>query len=178
MSVFELCAIFGRIKHGTVTAHIDEVNYEITTLRIDKVTDGRHAEVEFTTDWRVDANRRDLTINSMFLTFEGEVIDYFNGQEDLKSRNIRFVGHPEERIQEDYLRILRYFRFYSRISEKADNHCKEHLLAIKQNAAGLSGISGERIWSEMVKILSQPFDKFFVRYMYELGKAPYSSYRF
>jgi len=159
--------------HGTVTAHIDEVNYEITTLRIDKVTDGRHAEVQFTTDWRIDANRRDLTINSMFLTFDGEVIDYFNGQEDLKARKIRFVGHPEERIQEDFLRILRYFRFYSRISDKEDAHCKEHLLAIKENAAGLAGISGERIWSEIVKILNQPFDRFFVRYMYELDMAKY-----
>ena len=103
------------IAHGTVTAHINEENYEITTLRIDKVTDGRHAEVEFTTDWRIDANRRDLTVNSMFLTFEGDIIDFFNGQDDLFNRQVRFVGNPIERIQEDYLRILRYFRFYSRI---------------------------------------------------------------
>ena len=107
----------------------------------------------------------------MFLTFDGEVIDYFNGQEDLKARKIQFVGHPEERIQEDFLRILRYFRFYSRISDKEDAHCKEHLLAIKENAAGLAGISGERIWSEIVKILNQPFDRFFVRYMYELERV-------
>ena len=85
------------------------------TLRIDKVTDGRHAEVEFTTDWRIDANRRDLTVNSMFLTFEGDIIDFFNGQDDLFNRQVRFVGNPIERIQEDYLRIMRYFRFYSRI---------------------------------------------------------------
>ena len=91
------------------------------TLRIDKVTDGRHAEVEFTTDWRIDANRRDLTVNSMFLTFEGDIIDFFNGQDDLFNRQVRFVGNPIERIQEDYLRIMRYFRFYSRIRSDLRN---------------------------------------------------------
>lgn len=98
-------------KHGTVTARInDEENFEVTTLRIDITTDGRHAEVEFTTNWLLDANRRDLTINSMFLGFDGRVYDYFYGYEDLKNRRVLFVGDAGNRIQEDYLRILRYFR--------------------------------------------------------------------
>nr|KAF6335946.1 tRNA nucleotidyl transferase 1 [Pipistrellus kuhlii] len=97
-------------KHGTVTARLHNENFEITTLRIDVVTDGRHAEVEFTTDWQRDAERRDLTVNSMFLGFDGTLYDYFNGYEDLKNKKVRFVGHAKKRIQEDYLRILRYFR--------------------------------------------------------------------
>lgn len=96
-------------KHGTITARInDKENFEITTLRIDLITDGRRAEVQFTTDWKLDANRRDLTINSMFLDLEGNVYDYFYGYDDLKRRRIVFVGDPTIRIQEDYLRILRY----------------------------------------------------------------------
>lgn len=96
-------------KHGTITARInDKENFEITTLRIDLVTDGRHAEVQFTTNWKLDANRRDLTINSMFLDLEGNVYDYFYGYDDLQKRRIVFVGNPISRIQEDYLRILRY----------------------------------------------------------------------
>lgn len=98
-------------KHGTITPRInDKENFEVTTLRIDVVTDGRHAEVQFTTDWLLDALRRDLTINSMFLGLDGSVYDYFFGYEDLQNRRIRFVGDAVTRIQEDYLRILRYFR--------------------------------------------------------------------
>lgn len=98
-------------KHGTITARInDEENFEITTLRIDVSTDGRYAEVEFTTNWLLDANRRDLTINSMFLAFDGKVYDWFYGYDDLQSKKIVFVGNAAKRIQEDYLRILRYFR--------------------------------------------------------------------
>lgn len=97
--------------HGTVTARInDEENFEVTTLRIDLTTDGRHANVEFTDSWILDANRRDLTINSMFLGFDGKVYDYFYGYEDLQQRRVVFVGEAANRIQEDYLRILRYFR--------------------------------------------------------------------
>ncbi|XP_043496139.1 CCA tRNA nucleotidyltransferase 1, mitochondrial isoform X3 [Polistes fuscatus] len=122
-------------KHGTITARInDKENFEITTLRIDVVTDGRRAEVEYTTNWKLDANRRDLTINSMFLDLTGNVYDYFYGYDDLKKRRIVFVGDPTTRIQEDYLRILRFFRFY-----------------------GLEFISGERIWSEWKRILDGRF---------------------
>ncbi|KAH6923311.1 hypothetical protein HPB50_027124 [Hyalomma asiaticum] len=97
-------------KHGTITARInDKTNFEVTTLRVDVVTDGRHAEVEFTTDWQMDANRRDLTVNALFLGLDGTVYDYFRGIEDLEKRRVAFVGDPAQRIQEDYLRILRYF---------------------------------------------------------------------
>ncbi|XP_025230901.1 CCA tRNA nucleotidyltransferase 1, mitochondrial isoform X2 [Theropithecus gelada] len=140
-------------KHGTITARLHEENFEITTLRIDVTTDGRHAEVEFTTDWQKDAERRDLTINSMFLGFDGTLFDYFDGYEDLKNKKVRFVGHAKQRIQEDYLRILRYFRFYGRIVDKPGDHDAETLEAIAENAKGLAGISGERIWVELKKIL-------------------------
>ena len=161
-------------KHGTITARIhDKENYEVTTLRIDKVTDGRRAEVEFTVDWEVDANRRDLTINSMFLGLDGTLYDYFNGNEDLKNRNVRFVGDPVQRIQEDYLRILRYFRFYGRISEHADNHEAVTVTAIRDNVAGMERISGERIWMEWKKILKGNFSRELTLKMVEVGLAPY-----
>lgn len=98
-------------KHGTVTARInDKENFEVTTLRIDNITDGRHAVVEFTKDWKLDANRRDLTINSMFLGLDGKLYDYFYGYDDLQKRKVVFVGDAGTRICEDYLRILRYIR--------------------------------------------------------------------
>ena len=125
-------------KHGTITVRLnDKENYEITTLRIDVLTDGRHAEVKFTEDWRLDANRRDLTVNSIFLTCDGQIIDFFEGYNDIKLRRVRFVGEPCIRIQEDYLRILRYFRFYGRICLDENSHESESLRAIKENSAGL-----------------------------------------
>ena len=117
------------------------------------MTDGRRAEVEFTTDWQLDANRRDLTINSMFMDLEGNLYDFFNGEEDLRNQRIRFVGKAEQRIQEDYLRILRYFRFYGRICKHPDSHDGETLAAIMENVKGMEIISGERIWMEWKKIL-------------------------
>jgi tRNA nucleotidyltransferase (CCA-adding enzyme) len=145
-------------KHGTITPRInDKENFEVTTLRIDVVTDGRHAEVEFTKDWLLDANRRDLTINAMFLGLDGNVYDYFYGFEDLQKRIVRFVGDADERIKEDYLRILRYFRFYGKIATDPDVHDPEILQTITLNANGLSRISGERIWVELKKILQGNF---------------------
>ncbi|KAL4237558.1 CCA tRNA nucleotidyltransferase 1 [Mactra antiquata] len=141
-------------SHGTITARInDKENFEVTTLRIDVVTDGRRAEVEFTKDWQLDANRRDLTINAMFLGFDGTVYDYFNGIEDIKNRRVKFVGDPIQRIQEDYLRILRYFRFYGRIAQGPNEHDEETLKAIKDNSSGLERVSGERIWTELKRIV-------------------------
>lgn len=141
-------------KHGTITPRINNAeNFECTTLRIDVLTDGRHAEVEFTKDWLLDANRRDLTINAMFLGFDGSVYDYFYGYEDLKARKVTFVGNADTRIKEDFLRILRYFRFYGRIATSADKHQPETLKTITENAEGLQRISGERIWVELRKIL-------------------------
>ncbi|CRK98758.1 CLUMA_CG012009, isoform B [Clunio marinus] len=145
-------------KHGTITARIhDKENFECTTLRIDVLTDGRHAEVEFTQDWLLDSNRRDLTINAMFLGFDGSVYDYFFGYEDLMERRGKFVGNADTRIKEDFLRILRYFRFYGRIAKSPDQHDPETLKIISNNAEGLQRVSGERIWVELKKILQGNF---------------------
>ncbi|XP_047114688.1 CCA tRNA nucleotidyltransferase 1, mitochondrial [Schistocerca piceifrons] len=161
-------------KHGTVTPRInDKENFEVTTLRIDVRTDGRHADVEFTTDWKLDANRRDLTINSMFLGLDGTVYDYFDGYNDLLKRRVVFVGNPNIRIQEDYLRILRYFRFYGRIAEHPDKHEEKTLEAIRINAEGLARISGERIWSELHKILEGNYGGDLMLKILSLGIGPY-----
>ncbi|MCK9529459.1 MAG: CCA tRNA nucleotidyltransferase [Gammaproteobacteria bacterium] len=138
--------------HGTITAVINSEPYEITTLRQDLETDGRHAVVGFTDDWKVDAERRDFTFNAMSMDFDGVIYDYFGGIADLKAGLVRFVGDAEKRIQEDYLRILRYFRFLGRMPKpEAD---VETLAIISANRQGLANISGERIWSEMKKIFS------------------------
>ncbi|XP_065216795.1 CCA tRNA nucleotidyltransferase 1, mitochondrial-like [Planococcus citri] len=161
-------------KHGTITPRInDKENFEVTTLRNDVKTDGRHAEVEFTTDWQVDAARRDLTINSMFLGLDGTVYDYFGGYEDLKNKRVLFVGTASKRIQEDYLRILRYFRFFGRIVENANSHDEKTLEAIRENGPGLQKISGERIWSELNRIIVGNFCEEIVKKMFELGLSPY-----
>ncbi|XP_017874753.1 PREDICTED: CCA tRNA nucleotidyltransferase 1, mitochondrial [Drosophila arizonae] len=157
-------------KHGTITPRIhNKENFEVTTLRIDVRTDGRHADVVFTTDWQLDANRRDLTINSMFLGFDGTVYDYFYGYEDLQQRRVVFVGDADVRIKEDYLRILRYFRFYGRIAERPDCHDKATLAAIKANAEGLARISGERIWAELQKIVVGNFNRELILEMNNCG---------
>ena len=139
------------MEHGTLTAIIDGEGYEITTLRADVSTDGRHADVEFIRNWKEDAQRRDLTYNAMSLDFDGNLYDYFNGMDDLQDKVSKFVGDPIERIKEDYLRILRYFRFQSKLESPSwDN---ETLNAIKDNAKGLTQVSVERIWQEMGKLL-------------------------
>lgn len=140
------------LQHGTITFVINGEPYEITTLRIDKETDGRHAEVEFTTDWAQDAERRDLTFNAISMALDGEVFDYFGGIDDLKNGKAKFVGSADKRISEDYLRILRYFRFQGRVSSPSWD--MDTLKSIKDNVNGLSKISGERIWMEFSKILS------------------------
>ncbi|CAJ1051281.1 CCA tRNA nucleotidyltransferase 1%2C mitochondrial isoform X2 [Xyrichtys novacula] len=160
-------------KHGTITARLHDENFEVTTLRVDVQTDGRHAEVEFTTDWQKDAERRDLTINSMFLGLDGTLYDYFQGYEDLKNRKVRFVGSAEKRIQEDYLRILRYFRFYGRVALEPDDHEPEALTAIKENGRGLSAISGERIWMELKKLVVGNHVAHLLELMYTLELAQY-----
>lgn len=145
----------------------------MTTLRVDVQTDGRHAEVEFTTDWLKDAERRDLTINSMFLGLDGTLYDYFNGYEDLQNREVRFVGSAEQRIQEDYLRILRYFRFYGRVASEPECHKPQTLAAIRENSQGLARISGERIWVELKKIVVGNHAAHLLELMYQLGLAQY-----
>ncbi|CAG9789363.1 unnamed protein product [Diatraea saccharalis] len=161
-------------KHGTITPRInDKENFEVTTLRIDMITDGRHAEVEFTTDWKLDANRRDLTINSMFLGFDGSVYDYFYGYEDLQNRRIAFVGDPDVRVKEDYLRIMRYFRFYGKIAQYPDRHEEETLKILKNNVDGLQNISGERIWVELKKTLQGNFAGYLLKTMIDVGVGPF-----
>ncbi|XP_012525031.2 CCA tRNA nucleotidyltransferase 1, mitochondrial [Monomorium pharaonis] len=161
-------------KHGTITARINDAeNFEITTLRIDVLTDGRHAQVEFTKDWKLDANRRDLTINSMFLDLDGRVYDYFYGYDDLKNKRIVFVGDASIRIREDYLRILRYFRFYGRIMDNPDQHDETTIKALRENIDGLQQISGERIWSEWSKILTGNFALELTLKLLECGAGKY-----
>ena len=140
------------IEHGTITATIDEYKYEITSLRKDVSTDGRHAEVEFSLDWKEDASRRDFTINSIYADGDGNLFDPFNGKKDLEEGYINFIGNVEKRIQEDYLRILRYLRFYLNYSNH--KHQSEIIKNIKKNIDGISNISSERLIDELKKITS------------------------
>jgi len=141
-------------EHGTLTFVINDEPYEITTLRIDTETDGRHATVAWTRDFKEDARRRDLTYNAMSIDIEGKLYDYFNGHDDLKNKKTKFVGDANERIQEDYLRILRYFRFLSRQEGRTSD--AETLSKIESNKDGLKNISAERIWAEVSKMAKQP----------------------
>lgn len=156
--IIEVCSANGLayldtgLKHGTIGIIIDQQVYEVTTLRVDRETDGRHASVEFTTDWEADAARRDFTINAMSVSLDGVLHDYFGGRDHLKARRVVFVGDPEARVNEDFLRILRYYRFRDRIGHiQTDPVVRDVFLA---NAKGLRHISGERIWMEFSKILS------------------------
>ena len=139
------------ISHGTVTAILNHKKFEITSLRKDINTDGRHAKVEFTTDWEQDALRRDFTINAIYADIEGRIFDPLNGILDLKKGEIKFIGSAEERIQEDYLRILRYFRFFIQYSKK--DYDEQTIRSIKQHINGLNKVSNERIFDELKKIL-------------------------
>ena len=139
------------ILYGTVTAILNNKKFEITTLRKDVSTDGRHANVEFTLDWEKDALRRDFTINAIYADIEGRIFDPLNGISDLQNGIIKFIGSPKERIQEDYLRILRYFRFFIQYSEL--DYDQDVIRSIKQYINGLNKISNERIFDEVKKIL-------------------------
>lgn len=139
------------LSHGTVTAILNDRQFEITTLRQDVQTDGRHAEVEFTEDFDVDAARRDFTINALRADRHGKVVDPFDGVEDLACGRIRFVGDPVRRVAEDYLRILRYFRFFARFGQRPLD--PPSFDACREEAHMLSHIAGERIQTEMRKLL-------------------------
>ena len=139
------------ISHGTVTAILNDKKFEITTLRKDISTDGRHADVEFTLNWEEDAERRDFTINAIYADIEGRIFDPLNGVADLKKGIVKFIGKAEKRIQEDYLRILRYFRFFTHYSEI--DYEIAIIKIIKQYVNGLNSISKERIFDELKKIL-------------------------
>jgi poly(A) polymerase len=163
----EIRAVPTGVAHGTVTAVADGRGFEVTTLRRDVETDGRHAVVAFTDDWRADAARRDFTINAMSLTRAGEVFDYFNGVSDLHAGVVRFVGEPATRIAEDYLRILRFFRFFARYAKgKADAAA---LAAIRAGVPGLARLSVERVWSELARILAAHDPRAAVVLMAETG---------
>ena len=139
------------LEHGTITAKIDNQNFEITTLRKDVKTDGRHAIVEYTTSWEEDASRRDFTINSIYSDIDGNLYDPNNGHKDLINGIIKFIGEPETRIKEDYLRIIRYLRFYSGYSNV--DHELNIIKIIKQNIEGLGKVSKERQFNELQKII-------------------------
>jgi poly(A) polymerase/tRNA nucleotidyltransferase (CCA-adding enzyme) len=154
------------IDHGTVTAVSGGRGFEITTLRRDEATDGRHARVAWTDDWRADAARRDFTINAMSMTPAGEVFDYFDGIADLRAHRVRFVGNAAARIAEDFLRILRFFRFFARYGGAPE---AEAVAAIAAGVPGLSLLSAERVWSELKRILAAPDPRASVALMAELG---------
>jgi poly(A) polymerase/tRNA nucleotidyltransferase (CCA-adding enzyme) len=142
------------LAHGTVTAVLDHQPVEVTSLRRDVVTDGRHAEVAWTTDWREDAARRDFTINAMSLSAEGALWDYFGGRDDLAAGRVRFVGDPATRLQEDFLRVLRFFRFQARYGRGDPDPAA--MAAIRAAVPGLARLSVERVWMELKRLLEAP----------------------
>ena len=138
------------IKHGTVTVLSDTKKIELTTLRKDVKTDGRHAEIEYTDDWQLDSERRDFTMNAIYMDINGKIFDPQNGIIDLKNKNVKFIGDPQKRIEEDYLRIIRFIRFKVMYDIQLE---KTTIEAIKHNLTGIKKISKERILDELLKIL-------------------------
>ncbi len=158
------------IDHGTVTAVLQDSNVEITTLRKDVATDGRRATVAFASEWQEDAARRDFTINALFVHPETlEISDYFGGLTDLEARRVRFIGDARERIREDHLRILRYYRFQARFGAALDEEAEE---ACAELASTLKGLSRERVAMELLAILSlrNPFPT--IARMFDRGVLP------
>ena len=140
------------IDHGTITATINKRNFEITSLRRDTSTDGRHAQVEYTNNWLEDASRRDFTINAIYSDLDGNLFDPFSGKKDLKDGLVKFIGDPAIRVKEDYLRILRYLRFFLDYSKIP--HDKNTIKIIKQNLNSLKKVSKNRQLQELKKIIS------------------------
>ena len=140
------------IDHGTITALIDKKKFEITSLRKDISTDGRHAKVEFSNNWYEDASRRDFTINSIYADIQGNLYDPFDGKKDIKNGKIRFIGEADKRIKEDYIRILRYVRFFLNYSKK--KHDPNITKIIKKNLEGFHKISAERLLDEFKKLVN------------------------
>lgn len=159
------------LKFGTVGVVIGDKVVEVTSLRRDIVTDGRHAEVEFTSDWEADASRRDLTINAVYADEKGNVFDYYNGIDDIENGRVRFIGNALQRIREDYLRVLRFFRFYSifgrgEIDNKALQACMECREELQQLAI-------ERIRDEMSKLVMTPKAVETLKIMFDNGILEY-----
>ena len=151
---FGLTPIPTGIEHGTITTVVYGEVFEITTLRADLQTDGRHAVVKYTDNWELDARRRDFTINSIYCDPDGNLFDPMGGIDDLKNNKIRFIGDPEKRISEDLLRILRYFRFKAVFNNIETDSVA--LDACRKFAPDLKKLSGERIYSELLKLLASP----------------------
>ena len=139
------------VEHGTITAIFNEYKFEITTLREDVSTDGRHAKVKFSKDWKKDASRRDFTINSIYSDKDGNLFDPYDGKRDLEKGFINFIGEAEKRIKEDYLRVLRYFRFFLNYSKQP--HDLDILRKLKINIDGVSKLSKERLLDELKKMI-------------------------
>jgi poly(A) polymerase len=142
------------LQHGTVTIVSGHMPHEVTTLRADVTTDGRHATVAFTDDWSADASRRDLTINALYCDRQGVVFDPLGGRADLEARRVRFIGDPAARIREDYLRILRFFRFHAEYAAGVPD--PEGVAAAVQERAGFARLSVERIHHELLRLLVAP----------------------
>jgi poly(A) polymerase len=158
------------IAHGTVTAIAGGKPFEITTLRRDAATDGRHAVVAFTDDWEEDAKRRDFTINALYVSADGEIFDYATGMEDLITGRVRFMGEARVRIAEDYLRILRLFRFHAWYGQGEIDGAA--LRAAADGKAGLARLSGERVQKELLRLLESPEPAPVLRVMAAAGILP------
>jgi poly(A) polymerase len=155
------------IEHGTVTIVVDGRKFEVTTLRHDVETFGRRARVAFTDDWQGDASRRDFTINALYADPDGTLHDFFDGRADLAAGRVRFIGDPGQRIQEDALRILRFFRFQARFGKSAPD--VEALTACRALASLAASLSGERVRQELFRLLTGPRPDYAVRLMIETG---------
>lgn len=157
------------LAHGTVSVYRDGYAFELTSLRRDIYCDGRHAEVAYTNQWQEDAARRDFTINALYATPQGQIFDFFNGVEDLAQGHVRFIGEPTARITEDYLRILRFYRFSALHGQ---GHVDEsgHRACIQQ-ATHLKGLSPERIQSELSKLFTAPHPHIAIAGLRELDMA-------
>ena len=154
-------------EHGTITAIINNTKYEITSCRSDIKTDGRHALVDYTSDIKVDSNRRDFTFNAIYVDQSGDIFDFHNGLKDLEKNKVQFIGDVEQRIQEDYLRILRFFRFHC---EHSPDHISEsELLLIKKHINGLKKVSKERLWIELKNIIEHRNSSYILKKMQDTG---------
>lgn len=159
------------LKHGTVTAVFPVRHFEITTLRVDVLSHGRHATVAFTDDWVADAARRDFTINAIYADLDGTLYDPFGGIADARAGRVRFVGDPRARIEEDRLRLLRFFRFHGRFGRVAPD--PETLSACRDHAPRIGDLSGERVRDEVLKIMAGPDPADVVALMVDEGIMPH-----
>ncbi len=164
----DIYAVPTGIKFGTVTAVINLQHYEITTLRKDNKSDGRHCEPEFIDDYLFDAARRDFTINALYLDAAGVLYDYFDGIDDLQAQKICFIGEAKKRIEEDFLRIMRFFRFSARYAKSLDKQGLEACIASKY---GIKNLSADRLRNEFFRILQNPSDDRLIWILSEIKKS-------